>query len=388
MRTYEATNPWLTFRWESRNIPPALWVLLGEVSALSERLARTALPAQEGHDIGYQALLNGVLANAALDGNGLATEQVHQLFEGDLELPRSQQYLRVEVENLVRATRQIRSGRIGSSPLDPWALLQLHAQLLKGLPWSEEARAGEFRSVRTDVTAEGGIPAAYIPGALERLFDWLQGPAFEAPPGEEATPWRVVQALLAHLYIQWIRPFSEANGRMARLVQYRLLVDGGLPPAAAHRFTVQAAATRALYEREVRTAARAGGEPIGFITVMVRQAVDGLRALLEEVDQVQERLSREVHLDRTVRLGTGAAAARHRKLIQALTEAGTACTPARIMRLTPELTAIYGRLNAKTLQRDLTVLQQHLVVERTEDGLRASDEAFRPFRTDLLLEGA
>lgn len=386
MRTYEATHPWLSFRWDPRHLPSGTWVLLGELSALGERLARTALPASEGHEIGYRALLNGVLANAALDGNGLASEQVHELFEGELELPRAQQYLRTELENLVLATRQIRSGRIGSSPLDPWALLQLHAQMMKGLPWSDEARPGEFRSVRTDITADGGIPAPEVPGALERLFDWLNGPAFDPTPGDNPLPVAVIRALLGHLYIQWIRPFAEGNGRIARLVQYRWLTDAGLPPATAHRFTVQAAATRQAYDRQLRSSMQAGGDPVGFITFMVRHAVDGSRALLADVDRTLQELSRDVHLDRTLVSGKGAVGVRHLKLIKALYQANAPCTPARIVRLDPELTAIYARLNPKTLQRDLVTLQQHLVVERTGSEVKATDEAFHPFRNDLLLD--
>ncbi len=43
----------------------------------------------------------------------------------------------------------------------------------------------------------------------------------------------VAKAVLAHLYIAWIHPFADGNGRTARLVEFQILAQSGLIPLPA-----------------------------------------------------------------------------------------------------------------------------------------------------------
>ena len=40
-----------------------------------------------------------------------------------------------------------------------------------------------------------------------------------------------MSALLAHLYIAWIHPFADGNGRTARLLEYLILDSFGNGPS-------------------------------------------------------------------------------------------------------------------------------------------------------------
>jgi Fic family protein len=42
----------------------------------------------------------------------------------------------------------------------------------------------------------------------------------------------VIKSIIAHLYLAWIHPFGDGNGRTARLLEVRFLMEAGVPSAA------------------------------------------------------------------------------------------------------------------------------------------------------------
>ncbi len=42
-----------------------------------------------------------------------------------------------------------------------------------------------------------------------------------------------LSAILAHLYIAWIHPFGNGNGRLARLIEVQILSESGVVPLVA-----------------------------------------------------------------------------------------------------------------------------------------------------------
>jgi len=61
----------------------------------------------------------------------------------------------------------------------------------------------------------------------------------------------VLLAVWAHLYIAWIHPFGDGNGRTARLVGFTLLLEGGVPAPAAHLLSNHNNRTRSSYYMEL-----------------------------------------------------------------------------------------------------------------------------------------
>jgi Fic family protein len=51
------------------------------------------------------------------------------------------------------------------------------------------------------------------------------------PTESDPTPMgtAVIHAVLAHLYLEWIHPFGDGNGRTGRLVEFQILAAGGIP---------------------------------------------------------------------------------------------------------------------------------------------------------------
>lgn len=379
MRTYELTHPWLNFRWEPRNMPYPVWLLLGEASSACERLRDAALLPREGRLTSYVAMLQGIVANASLDGNSLSEDQVDRLLEGSLQLPPSQVFLEREMRNLVKAVQWTEArAKAGDRDTGPWAIQVLNAQVLKEIPSPTGASAGDYRSVR-DRTIEGSVQPEDIGPLMERLNAWGESALFLPEHAEERMPFAIVRAVLTHLYLLWTRPFAEGNGRTARLVEFQLLLNAGIPAPAAHRMAVHAAATRNEYARQVSRSAVPNGDVVPFIAYMVRGFADGVKALLNEVSEAQCQIMAQEELRTLVDSAATANGERLEALARSLQGQRGKVPTAQVTQLSPELAMTYARLNAKTLQRDLAQLEGLGLVERSRGAVMARTVSVRPF---------
>jgi Fic family protein len=122
-------------------------------------------------------------------------------------------------------------------------------QVLDGLPLDKGVVPGEFRT--HNVTVGGvyrGVPHYQCGRLMQHLSDWLNGPDFR-PDDRQREEMRfiaaVLKAILAHLYIAWIHPFGDGNGRTARLVEFQVLVAVGLPTPTARLMSNHYNQTRA-----------------------------------------------------------------------------------------------------------------------------------------------
>ncbi|MGV9012148.1 MAG: Fic family protein [Flavobacteriales bacterium] len=364
MRSYEQSHPWISFRWEPQHLPKAAWLLLGEAATLCTRLNTLALGAKEAELTGYVSLLHGVVANAAMEGNTLVEDHLDRLLEGTLQLPPSQVYLGRELLNLVKAVQWTEArARTGDSDMGPWTLQVMNAQVMKELPSGSGTAPGEFRTVRSGTT--DAVPSEDIGYLLEQSAEWLSGPAFFSEHEEERIPYAIIRASMAQLYFHWTTPFAEGNGRTARLLGHQLLLSAGIPAAAAHRLVMHAAATRSEHERQMRQAARPGGDVAPYIAYMARGFAEGLRSLWDEVQRSQAEAIAHAGLAPLVDPDNTEAGRRQIQLAKALIAHSETLQTAQVLRLDPDLTLMYSRLSPKTLQRDLEHLARlHLVVRK------------------------
>lgn len=378
MRTYEHTHPWITFHWDARNLPRATWLLLGEASSLCSRISEAPVPAKEAELIGYIALLNGVVASAAMDGNTLSEDHLDRLLEGTLQLPPSQVYMGRELMNQVKAVQWTEArAEAQDTDLGAWVVQVMNAKLLHDLPLPSSTAPGEFRSVRL------GRPDAVAPEdiahLLERTGEWLGGPEFHTAQAEEQLPYAIIRALLAQLYLLWTEPFAEGNGRTARLLGHQLLLHAGIPAPAAHRMAMHAAATRSEHARQVRHAARPGGEVTAYLAYMIRGFAEQLRTLWAEVQNAQAEALVHAGMDLLVDPDRTDAGRRQLLLAKALLNHGQPLRTAQATRLDPELALRYARLSPKTLQRDLDHLAGLKLVVRKGRHLAPVAYPTRPF---------
>src|SRR6185437_1256822 len=93
------------------------------------------------------------------------------------------------------------------------------------------------------------------------------------------------KAILAHLYIAWIHPFGDGNGRTARLVEFQILMQSGVPYPACHLLSNHYNKTRIRYYAELDRSSKAEEGVLSFIEYAVQGFVDGLR---EQVSYIRD----------------------------------------------------------------------------------------------------
>jgi Fic family protein len=352
-------------------------MLLGEAQSKCEHVSGIPILPQVAQALYQVALARGALATTAIEGNTLTEEQVLLHLDGKLDLPPSKEYLRREVENIIRAYNDIgvRVLRGSEASLTKRWLLEMNASVLEGLPLDEGVVPGRIRGYSVGVGRYRAAPAEDCDHLLDRLCEWL-AVDFEAPSGHE-TAFGILRAILAHLYIAWIHPFGDGNGRTARLAEFQILLSAGIPATACHLLSNYYNATRAEYYRQLDAASRTP-DVLPFVEYAVRGFVEGLRDHIGVIQRQQLSVHWINYVHERFRGLATQAHDRRRRVVIDLSHAGTV-PAARIRHLSPRIAEAYAGKTDKTIQRDINALVQMELVERTPEGIRARPEIMSAF---------
>lgn len=372
MRTYEKTHPWLNFKLDLRDLEHTTWLLLGEVVSKTEHIAGVPLDPKSAKELYGVYLAKGVLATTAIEGNTLTEKEVQEHLTGELKLPPSRQYLTQEIDNVVTACNQISMEVIfgQSGPVTPEVIKEYNRTVLNELPRQEDVVPGEIRSHSVVVGRYRGAPAEDCEFLLEGLCQWLN--TLEVPEGMKR-PYSILAAIAAHLYFVWIHPFGDGNGRTARLIEFRFLLQAGFPAPAAQLLSNFYNLTRTEYYRQLDIAGRSGGKMNGFISYAMQGLVDQLREQLTVIRKMQWDTTWRNYVYE--RFGKGSPAhLRRRRLVLELSKAtgdkGWVST-SDIAFLSPQLAREYMNKTSKTLSRDLKTVVEMGLVERSRHRVRA-----------------
>lgn len=156
--------------------------------------------------------IQSIHSSLAIEANSLSLDQVHDAIDGHTVLG-SQKEIQ-EVKNAYDAYEQLPN-------IDPYRikqLLKLHGVMTKGLVLD----AGSFRAGEEGVFSNGKCifmapPARLVPEHMQNLFDWLDKARSTVHP--------LLLSSVFHYEFVFIHPFSDGNGRIARLWQTALLMQ-------------------------------------------------------------------------------------------------------------------------------------------------------------------
>ncbi len=391
-REYERSHPWISFTLDLRAAPTGLWMLLGQAAARCEQIAGAALPPGNAEDMQKLYLVKGVQATTAIEGNTLSTEQIRARVDGRLDLPPSQEYLGREVDNIVRACNAIAAELLHGRPLRLTAkgIAAFNSQVLDSLDGQleEDVVPGEIPAFAVGVGRYRGAARQDCGFLLARLCRWLEEEWGDVSlMGDERVD-RIaaatLHAIVAHLYIAWIHPFGDGNGRTARLVEFMLLARAGVPLTSAQLLSNHYNLTRAEYYRQLDRASRAGagrGDPLGFVRYALRGLVDGLEEQCRYINDIQLSIAWEHFVFRRFQeKRRSPALSRRRELVLALTAEADPVPRARLRRLNPVLAELYADKTDKTVTRDLNWLIEQRLIAKRPQGYRARVERMLSFR--------
>lgn len=386
-RPYIETHPWISFSMDVTRADRHFWQRVGEARSKCRHLLLTPLKPLVARELEALYLAKGVQGTTAIEGNTLTLEQVQAAVARRLEVPRSQEYLKQEVDNILEACLEVERGiaEHGTFEITVDLLCSLNKRVLQNLTLDEHVVPGEFREVPVGVGSYLGAPAADVEFLAELMCEWLNGPDFDVDIADHRDAFLLtfLRAIAAHVYIAWIHPFGDGNGRTARLVEFGILTAAGIPSVAAHLLSNHYNLTRTAYYRHLDHASGSGGELAPFLAYAVEGFVDLLQEQLRRVHQEIFTYSWENLVHEHFRHRSTPTAKRQRDLVIALGRHGEPVPRDRLTELTPGLAAAYAQKQSKTLTRDINAVVASGLAVREPRGIRARPEimfGFTPHR--------
>ena len=391
MRSYLESHPWITFTATDLNdLPPKTWMLLGETRARCEQLARAPLRPDVAERLYRIAMVKGAQATTAIEGNTLTEEQVAGILDGTFQAPPSRAYQEREVRNVLDALQEIADqASVGDAlPITKDLICDFNRRLLEGTEHQPDARPGTVRTHEVVVANYRGAPAQDCDYLLDRLAQWLESETFKSDDPEIGFALAVARAVYAHLYMAWLHPFGDGNGRTARLLEFKILACGGMAPMpAAHLLSNHYNLTRDQYYRELAKASRSR-RTVDFVTYAAQGFLDGLRIQIDEVSALQFQVAWINYVHEVMnRFPSSPARDRQRVLVLAM-PSDRDVSKAEVPMLSPELAARYATTGPRTLSRDLNRLRGTGLVRGSGRGWRANHEIMASFLAPVADQGS
>lgn len=370
VRAYEESHPWLTFRVDLRQASWLLWHKLGEITADCEAMSRVPLRPDIAYKLHMIYLAKGVRATTAIEGNTLSEQQVLKLVEKEpIDLPASQQYQEVEVENIIRAVNDIAVSLFESDvSLTTDLINDYNLRILEGAELEDGVIPGVLRTHNVGVGNYRGVPYQDCKYLVDRLCEWLEGDDLTGGAQIQRVTIAVIKAVLAHLYLAWIHPYGDGNGRVARLVEFHLLVEAGVPLPAAHLLSNHYNQTRARYYRELEATSRTQ-DPLPFLMYAVTGFEEGLSLQLDQIRNEHWDVAWENYVHSRFHGRHGEASDRRKRLVLDMSKANDPVRRAQIRDLSPRLARLYADKTDKTISRDLNSLLEMELVKKVKGGL-------------------
>ncbi|MDP1718179.1 MAG: Fic family protein [Burkholderiales bacterium] len=378
LRKYETSHPWLTFKLDWRQVSARLWIALGEAQSKCQHIAGVPLQPDTAAEMHRIYLARGLLATTAIEGNTLTEKEVRDLLDKKLKLPPSRQYLAQEIDNILAGfngiLKEIAAGRV--IQLSTQLIKTFNGQVLHKLKLDPEVVPGQIRKHSVGVGTYRGAPAEDCEYLLDRLCEWLN--SIKAPEGEEVI-YGLIKSIVGHVYLAWIHPFGDGNGRTARLLEAKFLLEAGVPSAAAHLLSNHYNLTRTEYYRQLDQTSKANGDLRAFMEYAVRGFADQLREQISTIQNQQLMVSWVNYVHEKFGAQKTTADRRQRDVVLAMSTKDGAFKAADIKQLDANIAAQYATKTPKTITRDMNRLKKLGLVETGPAGYRAKIEIMLAF---------
>jgi len=196
---------------------------IAEIKVIVER--SPVLPLNE-LELKRQALIRMVHTSTSIEGNKLAEHQVDRVLSGMSVSADDKSIL--EVKNYQNAVKEVEELSKKKAHLTSEVILEIHKITMKNLV--ENEKLGKFRPGEIYVVDDLGDGREYlryqgpksedVPTLIEEMIKW-----YKIATTDGLHP--VIKAGILHLQFVSIHPFTDGNGRLARLLtQLSLYLDG------------------------------------------------------------------------------------------------------------------------------------------------------------------
>lgn len=259
--------------------------LLGQCEAYVQAISNTPILPQYWMNLLQISLIKGAQATTAIEGNTLTEREIEKVMEGS-KLPPSKEYQEIEVKNILDAYNTLFNEDIknhdGSKVITPDLIKRFHKMVGQNLGTHFDARPGEYRQDARTVGRYSCPDHQDVEVLVKELCEWLLR-QFHYDKGQNFLE-LVIQAIVTHIYIEWIHPFGDGNGRTGRLLEFYILIRSGTPNIASHILSNHYNLTRNDYYRQIEIATKKRD-----LTEFIEYAVLGFRdGLLQTLEMIQQ----------------------------------------------------------------------------------------------------
>ncbi|MBR3825995.1 MAG: Fic family protein [Lachnospiraceae bacterium] len=180
--------------------------ILAYVSSISEKIGKISVAnnLETKPHLRRNNRIKSIHSSLKIEANSLSLGQVRDVINGKLVLGEQKEIQ--EVKNAYVAYEKI-------SDINPYSIKKLkefHGIMTKYIvEESGDFRKGEEGVFNGDVCTFMCPPARFVPGQMEELFSWMKKERNSIHP--------LILSSVFHYEFVFIHPFSDGNGRMARL---------------------------------------------------------------------------------------------------------------------------------------------------------------------------
>jgi Fic family protein len=378
---YLVTHPWLKFKVDLREAPASLWIMLGECASKCEHIAGVPLRPEKAKKLYQVYLVKGAVATTAIEGNTLTEQEVLDHINGDRKVPPSREYQVQEIQNIIDACNEMVGDVVRNKPamLSPERLKELNKFVLRNLDLEQGIIPGEIRTYSVGILQSRyrGAPHSECDYLLSRLCEWLDGEEFRPIPDLQI-PYAIIKAILAHLYLAWIHPFGDGNGRTARLLEFQILMSSGVPAPASQLLSNHYNLTRSEYYKQLDRTSKTHGDIIPFLTYAVEGMRDQLRLQIAEIQKQQFDVTWTNYVHEVSTSG-GVADNRRKRLVLELTNQVEPVPLAKLVEMSGRVAIDYSQKSKTTLSRDLSALEKQGLIKEVDRGFLANTEVIKAF---------
>jgi len=333
--------------------------MLGECDAYVKALTDIPLKPEHRDKLLRVSLIKGAQATTAIEGNTLSQEEIEKLDEG-WKLPPSKEYLEIEVRNILTAFNELLREIVVEDKVKivtPELIKDFHRMIGQNLGDHFDAIPGRFRDDNRVVGRYLAPDYKFVPELIDTLCNWLRQ-EFHYGDGQSFST-LVIQAIITHVYVEWIHPFGDGNGRTGRLLEFYILLRTGLPSIVSHVLSNFYNQTRPEYYRQLDMA-RKNRNLSGFIKYAVQGFRDGLNENLNLIQQSQfvifwHNYIYEAFSD--IKYTKKDAFKRKRELVLSI-PINKELDVDQLIELTPSIAKRYATVNRATVLRDIKELQE------------------------------
>ncbi|MEP7267664.1 MAG: Fic family protein [Saprospiraceae bacterium] len=356
-------------------------MLLGQCEAYIQSIINT--PISPGHysKLMTVALLKGAQSTTAIEGNTLTEEEIKKIMQHE-KLPPSKEYQEIEVKNILNAFNEIlneivRDGKEQYITSD--LLLRMHKMVGQNLGDHFEAIPGRLRNSNVVVGTYRCPDYQDVPILLEELNTWLKKEFNYGDDGQPRLSNVIIQAIVSHIYIEWIHPFGDGNGRTGRLLEFYILLRGGSPDIASHILSNYYNLTRSAYYKQIEKAT-SNKDLSDFIEYALLGFRDGLVQTMQIIQKSQflntwhkliydkfDQIRQVTHAEVFKRQRTLALEFPFEKFLQIND----------IPDISIPLARMHATITERTIQRDLEKLIELNIIRKANEGYIANTDIIK-----------